>query len=68
MDSSGLTKRTLTNLYNLHPTWLAQAHEHLDRAVHAAYSWNFPMANDEILAGLLEMNLARAGELLPIPR
>jgi hypothetical protein len=33
-----LKKRTLTNLYNERPTWLALAHERLDRAVLAAYS------------------------------
>jgi type II restriction/modification system DNA methylase subunit YeeA len=65
MDSLELAKRTLTNLYNFHPTWLAQAHERLDRAVHAAYGWTFPMGNDEILAHLLELNLTRASELLP---
>ena len=37
-----LAKRTLTNLYNQRPTWLAQAHERLDRAVHAAYGWPYP--------------------------
>src|SRR5690606_32626497 len=34
-----LKKRTLTNLYNQRPTWLAQAHRTLDRAVWAAYGW-----------------------------
>ncbi len=32
-----LKKRTLTNLYNQRPTWLANAHDRLDRAVFAAY-------------------------------
>jgi hypothetical protein len=31
-----LKKRTLTNLYNERPTWLALAHEKLDKAVAAA--------------------------------
>lgn len=31
-----LSKRTLTNLYNLRPTWLVQAHAALDAAVAAA--------------------------------
>lgn len=52
-----LAKRTLTNLYNSPPTWLTQAHERLDRAVHAAYGWPYPLAEGEILARLLEMNL-----------
>lgn len=34
-----LKKRTLTNLYNSRPTWLANAHASLDRAVWAAYGW-----------------------------
>jgi len=55
-----LAKRTLTNLYNSPPTWLTQAHEHLDRAVHAAYGWPFPLSDDEVLGRLLAMNLARA--------
>lgn len=33
-----LKKRTLTNLYNQRPTWLALAHAELDRAVLAAYA------------------------------
>jgi hypothetical protein len=52
-----LAKRTLTNLYNSPPTWLTQAHERLDRAVHATYGWPHPLAEGEILARLLEMNL-----------
>ena len=57
--SAQLAKRTLTNLYNSPPTWLTQAHERLDRAVHDAYGWAYPLADDEILARLLELNLAR---------
>ncbi len=34
-----LAKRTLTNLYNERPQWLADAHDALDRAVAAAYGW-----------------------------
>ena len=34
-----LKKRTLTNLYNERPTWLANAHRDLDEAVAAAYGW-----------------------------
>lgn len=52
-----LATRTLTNLYNAPPTWLTQVHERLDRAVHAAYGWPYPLAEGEILARLLEMNL-----------
>ena len=34
-----LRKRTLTNLYNERPTWLANLHATLDAAVFAAYGW-----------------------------
>lgn len=34
-----LKRRTLTNLYNQRPTWLAHAHQKLDEAVAAAYNW-----------------------------
>jgi len=54
-----LAKRTLTNLYNSPPTWLTHAHERLDRVVYAAYGWSYPLADDEVLVRLLEMNLKR---------
>ena len=58
-----LAKRTLTNLYNQRPAWLAQAHAALDAAVAAAYGWvdwTPTMPDDEILRRLLAMNLERA--------
>jgi hypothetical protein len=60
-----LKKRTLTNLYNARPTWLANAHAALDRAVWAAYGWpanEVPaeVAEDVILSRLLELNQERA--------
>jgi type II restriction/modification system DNA methylase subunit YeeA len=55
-----LRKRTLTNLYNQRPSWLAQAHERLDRAVHASYGWEYPLDSEEALARLVELNLTRA--------
>jgi hypothetical protein len=55
-----LCKRTLTKLYNQRPTWLEQAHERLDRAVYRAYGWSHPLAADEVLTRLLEMNLAES--------
>jgi type II restriction/modification system DNA methylase subunit YeeA len=61
MAEAELAKRTLTNLYNARPTWLALAHERLDQAVHAAYGWPYPLDADEVLARLLELNLSRAG-------
>ncbi len=60
-----VAKRTLTNLYNQRPAWLAQAHEALDAAVAAAYGWADyapALPDDEILRRLLALNLARAAE------
>ena len=54
-----LTKRTLTNLYNQRPFWLANAHNDLDNAVLAAYGWPVDLANPEILERLLALNLER---------
>jgi type II restriction/modification system DNA methylase subunit YeeA len=56
-----LKKRTLTNLYNARPQWLADAHRDLDAAVAAAYGWPADISEDDALAKLLELNLARAG-------
>ena len=53
--------RTLTNLYNARPTWLDNAHRKLDAAVFAAYGWPATLSDEEILARLLALNLARAG-------
>jgi len=58
---SELKKRTLTNLYNQRPTWLADAHRALDLAVLAAYGWPTDISDDEILARLLALNQDRAG-------
>ena len=52
-------KRTLTNLYNQRPAWLANAHRPLDEAVFAAYGRPTDLSDDQILAKLLELNLAR---------
>lgn len=57
-----LAKRTLANLHNAPPTWLTQTHERLDQAVHRTYGWPYPLADDEVLARLLELNLARSAE------
>ena len=57
-----LKKRTLTNLYNARPAWLANAHAELDAAVAAAYGWTdytAEMSDEEILRRLLVLNLAR---------
>lgn len=71
-----LRKRTLTNLYNQRPTWLADIHRDLDRAVAAAYGWPEALADraqpenpdaadrkaaeDEILKRLFDLNQERA--------
>lgn len=57
-----LKKRTLTNLYNARPQWLADAHRALDEAVAAAYGWPADLADDDILARLLALNLERAAK------
>jgi hypothetical protein len=57
-----LRKRTLTNLYNARPAWLANAHRSLDMAVAQAYGWTDyaePMPDEEILRRLLELNQQR---------
>ena len=62
-DARALQKRTLTNLYNQRPAWLAQAHAQLDAAVAAAYGWadyTADMPDDEILRRLLQLNQQRA--------
>jgi type II restriction/modification system DNA methylase subunit YeeA len=61
LADADLAKRTLTNLYNAHPTWLAQAHERLDAAVLAAYGWPSDIDRDDLLGRLLALNLERAG-------
>ncbi|QEX20296.1 DNA methyltransferase yeeA [Hypericibacter adhaerens] len=56
-----LKKRTLTNLYNERPAWLAQAHAALDAAVAAAYGWPADIGEEEALERLFALNQARAG-------
>ena len=60
IDPNELAKRTLTNLYNQRPEWLANAHRALDEAVFAAYGWPSDLSRDEILGRLLELNQKRA--------
>jgi type II restriction/modification system DNA methylase subunit YeeA len=57
-----LKKRTLTNLYNERPQWLADVHEGLDRAVAAAYGWPEDISMEAALEKLLALNLARAAK------
>ena len=53
-----LRRRTLTNLYNARPQWLADAHAALDAAVAAAYGWNAEIGEEEALGALLALNLS----------
>lgn len=66
-DAAVLKTRTLTKLYNAMPEWLRLAHEKLDRAVYAAYGWEYPLEDEEILRRLLALNLERAGRDHPLP-
>jgi len=54
--AKALKARTLTNLYNDRPKWLADAHTALDAAVAAAYGWDASISEDEALTNLLVMN------------
>jgi type II restriction/modification system DNA methylase subunit YeeA len=60
-----LKKRTLTNLYNARPQWLANAHAALDEAVAEAYGWGDDwragrLTDYEILARLFRLNQERS--------
>ncbi len=67
-------KLGLTDMYNLLAEYrvtkaekvaglstLADAHAMLDQAVAAAYGWEWPLSEDDVLARLLALNLERAG-------
>ena len=58
--ASELKSRTLTNLYNARPAWLANAHAALDEAVAAAYGFAPDLPAPEVLARLLERNQAES--------
>ena len=60
LNAGDLKKRTLTNLYNQRPVWLANAHAALDAAVAAAYGWPAHLPDAEILERLLALNLERS--------
>ena len=55
-----LKTRTLTNLYNQRPEWLAMAHRRLDAAVAAAYGWPADLTDDAVLEHLFALNQERA--------
>lgn len=54
-----LENRTLTELYNRRPPWLADAHDDLDRAVLDAYGWPPDLDDEALLGRLLALNLER---------
>ena len=54
--AKALKKRTLTNLYNTRPQWLADAHAALDAAVASAYGWPADITDDDALRELLALN------------
>ena len=63
-----LAKRTLTNLYNARPAWLAQRHAALDAAVFASYGWAespSSLGEEELLSRLLALNLERGRGVTP---
>ena len=56
--AKALKKRTLTNLYNARPQWLAHAHAALDAAVASAYGWPADISDDDSLRELLALNVS----------
>ena len=54
--AKAVKKRTLTNLYNARPQWLADAHAALDVAVASAYGWPADITDDGALRKLLDLN------------
>ncbi len=54
--AKALKKRTLTNLYNARPQWLADAHAALDSAVAAAYGWHKDITDEDALQEMLQLN------------
>ena len=55
--AKALKTRTLTNLYNARPQWLADAHAALDATVAAAYDWPAGISSDDAIGKLLNMNI-----------
>ena len=55
--AKALKQRTLTNLYNARPQWLADAHAALDAAAAEAYGWPEDVTDEEALGELLALNL-----------
>ena len=55
--AKALKTRTLTNLYNTRPPWLADVHATLDAAVAAAYGWPADISDADALRELLALNV-----------
>lgn len=59
-----LKKRTLTNLYNAGPQWLADAHAALDTVAAAAYGWPADISDEDALCELMALNATHtSGEM-----
>jgi hypothetical protein len=56
---TALKKRTLTILYNERPAWLEHAHARSMLQWRLAYGWPSDIAEEDALAGLLELNRER---------
>ena len=63
-----LKERTLTNLYNKRPDWLAQAHQTLDAAVAVAYGWPPDIPEEEALRRLKQLNNEAEGSANQNPK
>ena len=63
--AKALKARTLTNLYNARPQWLADAHAALDAAVAAAYGWDADISEEDALGGVAGVEFG-AGEVIPV--
>ena len=55
---NGIYRRSMTNLYNENPPWLQSAHADLDQAVADAYGWAADMSDNDILKGLVRLNVS----------
>ena len=58
--AEAIKSRTLTNLYNERPQWLADAHAILDAAVAGAYGWSSDISEDDALTQLLTLHHERS--------
>ena len=63
--AKALRKRTLTNLYNARPQWLADAHAALDAAVAGAYGWPADISGDDAIRELIRSSSTAADSRPP---